>query len=229
MRVGVLYSGGKDSTFAAYLATLYGWEVCCLISLKSRNSASYMFHTPNIELVKLQAQAMEIPLVFHETSGEKEKELTDLHDALAFSKKKYHLSGIVAGALYSDYQQERVNRVCYDLDLKTFAPQWHVAQDFLVKEMIDLGFEIIFSAVAAEGFDEHWLGRRFDASTYQELLKLHERSGIHIAGEGGEYESLVLDCPLFKKRIVVRDAGIVMESSCSGVYVINEAVLEINH
>lgn len=222
MRVGVLFSGGKDSTFSAYIATLFGWDVCCLLSLKSKNPTSFMFHTPNIDLVTYQAEAMELPLLIEETLGEKEEELADLKRLLRKAQRKYKLDGIVVGALYSDYQQERVNRICYELGLKTFAPLWHVSQEYLVREMLDLGFEILFSSIAAYGLGKEWLGKKLDDRLYQRLLQLHNQYGLHVAGEGGEYETFVLDCPLFKKKVVVQDAHVVMQSEEVGTYVIEK-------
>lgn len=226
MRVGVLYSGGKDSTFATYIATLHGWDVCCLLTMRSAEENSYMFHTPNINIVPYQAEAMQIPLLCQETRGEKEKELNDLKKLLKKAKHMYNLDGIVVGALYSDYQQERVNRICYELDMKTFAPLWHVPQAYLLQEIIDLGFEIIISAIAAEGLSKKWLGRKVDKETWKELLHLHKKYGIHVAGEGGEYESLVLFCPLFKQRLQIEKAEIIMENECTGIYNVNAITLE---
>lgn len=225
MRVGILYSGGKDSTFAAYIATVHGWDVCCLLTMQSSEESSYMFHTPNINIVPYQAEAMQIPLLCQETKGEKEEELNDLKKLLKKAKQTYQLDGIIVGALYSDYQQERVNRICYELNLKTFAPLWHVPQAYLLREMLDLGFEIIISAIAAEGLNKKWLGRKLDKQAYEELLHLHQKYQLHVAGEGGEYESLVLFCPLFKQRLIIKEAETILENECTGVYQIKNAGL----
>ncbi|MEK6921947.1 MAG: diphthine--ammonia ligase [Nanoarchaeota archaeon] len=226
LRLGTLFSGGKDSTFATYIATTFGWDVVCLITIKSENSESYMFHTPNIDLTTYQAQAMGLPLIVEKTSGRKEDELADLYEALKKAKEKYGINGIIVGALASDYQHERVNRVCEELQLKTFAPLWHKDQGMLLKEMIDLGFEICISSVAADGLGEKWLGRKLDKTAYTELMQLHQRIGLHPAGEGGEYESLVLYCPfLFQKKLAIRKAEKVMESPYVGTYKIQSIEL----
>ncbi len=73
VRLGVLWSGGKDSAFAAWTMMKQNYEIGCLISLKSKNDDSYMFHTPNIDLVELHAQAMNKSIIIQETAGEKEK------------------------------------------------------------------------------------------------------------------------------------------------------------
>ena len=222
MRIAILFSGGKDSTFALYWAVQQGWDVKCLVSLMPTRVDSWMFHTPNIQFVKQQAEALELPLVTQVTSGEKEKELMDLKLALEEAKQKYSLQGIIVGALASDYQQERVNRVCEDLQLKTFAPLWHKDQDRLLREMISCGFEIIIQHVASEGLTEKWLGRKIDEACYQDLLVLHKKYGMHPAGEGGEYESFVLDGSIFKKKIIIEDAEKKMESENCGTLILKK-------
>ena len=226
LKLGALFSGGKDSMFATYVATTFGWDVACLITLKSENPESFMFHTPNIDITSYQAKAMDIPLIVEKTSGKKEDELGDLHEALKKAKEKYGINGIIVGALASDYQHEGVNGVCEELQLKTFAPLWHKDQGMLLKEMIDLGFEIYISSIAADGLSEKWLGRRLDAKAYDELMQLHHRIGLHPAGEGGEYESIVLYCPfLFHKRLAVKKAEKFMESAYVGTYKIDHVEL----
>lgn len=219
LKLGSLFSGGKDSTFATYIATIFGWDVMCLITLKSENPESFMFHTPNIDITTYQAQAMGLPLLVQSTSGKKEDELGDLYTALKKAKEQYGINGIIVGALASDYQHERVNRVCEELKLKTFAPLWHKDQAMLLKEMIDLGMDIAISSIAADGLGEKWLGRKLDEKAYNELMQLHYRIGLHPAGEGGEYESVVLYCPfLFQKRLAVTQAEKNMESEHVGIY-----------
>ena len=199
--LAVLFSGGKDSVFTLYYYLEQGWDVKCLVSLKSSNKDSWMFHTPAIDMVKLQSEALGIPLILHETRGEKERELEDLKDALEKAKKKFKITGVAVGALLSDYQQERVNRICHSLGLKCFAPLWHKSQEQLLREIISLGFDVRIVATASQGLDESVLGGKIDVQMLEKFLELHKKFGFHVSGEGGEYESLVLDAPMFKNRI----------------------------
>ena len=98
MQLGVLFSGGKDSTFALHLAAEKE-EVVCLITVVSKNKESYMFHTPNIDLTMLQAQVLGLPLVSVVTEGTKEEELADLEAAIAEAKEKFQIEGVVSGAV----------------------------------------------------------------------------------------------------------------------------------
>ena len=126
MKLAALFSGGKDSTRAIYLAQKSGDEILCLLTIFSKNSESYMFHTCNIGLSKLQAQAMEIPQITSETSGKKEEELEDLKKLIVRAKKDFGIEGVVCGGLASVYQGSRIEKICKELGLKMVAPLWGV-------------------------------------------------------------------------------------------------------
>src|SRR3989344_898150 len=201
MRLGVLFSSGKDSTYALWIMKQQNYEISCLITLKSKNLHSYMFHTPAIDLAALQAQAMNIPIIEQETMGEKEKELVDLKTVIQKAKERYHIEGIVTGALYSNYQRERIEKIAEGLGLKVFCPLWRKDQELEMIELLKNNFKFVLSSVAAEGLDKTWLGRIITENDIDALVKLHKKYSINVAGEGGEFESLVLDCPLFKKKV----------------------------
>ena len=208
MKLAVLFSGGKDSVYSAYLAQQEGHELTCLITLHSENKDSYMFHAPSITKTEKQAQTMNIPLLKFTTKGEKEKELIDLENAIKEAKKKYKIQGIVTGALHSDYQATRIQKICDKLKLKCINPLWHKDEIEYLKELIKDDFEIIITGVAAYPLDETWLGRKIDNAFITDVKELKEKYKIHGAGEGGEFETFVLNCPLFKKPLKVTDKRI---------------------
>jgi diphthine-ammonia ligase len=201
MRLGVLFSGGKDSTYAAWLAKKEGCRISCLISLWSKNKDSFMFHTPAIELTKKQAECMEIPFVVQETFGEKEEELKDLEKAIKLAIKKYKIQGIVTGAVESVYQASRVQKICNKLKIECFNPLWQKNQIEILEDLIKNKFEVIISGVAAYPLDKKWIGRKIDKKFIEEIKVLAEKYKINPAGEGGEFESLVVNCPLFKEKL----------------------------
>jgi asparagine synthase (glutamine-hydrolysing) len=213
MKLAVLSSGGKDSTYSAFLAKEYGHELGCLITLKSRNKDSFMFHTPAINLTKKQAKLMNLPLILRETKGEKEKELVDLELALGEAKLKYKVDGIVTGAVESVYQASRIQKTCDKLGLECFNPLWQKNQIELLEDLLKNKFEIILSSVAAFPFDKSWVGRKMDLGFISEIKKLQEKYQINPAGEGGEFESLVINCPLFNKKLEVRIRHIIGEGN----------------
>jgi len=224
--LGALISSGKDSIYAMYLMKQKGHEIVCAMTMKSRNKASYMFHTPNIELVELQAESMEIPLVTWETEGKKEEELADLKALLVNAKEKYAIEGITTGALFSDYQRERIEKLCEEIGLECHSPLWHMDQAEEMRSLLRDGFEIVFSSVAAYGLDKSWLGRIITEKDVDKLIELNKKCKLNIAGEGGEFESLVLNCPLFKKRIEILDKEIIEEDENTAEMVVKKAELK---
>lgn len=185
-----------------------------------------MFHTPNVDCVELQAQAAGIPLVLQETSGEKENELKDLEEAMRLAKETYHIEGIVSGALYSQYQRERIEKIADKVGLKIFAPLWHIDQEWEMRELVRQNFVFVLSSIAADGFDASWLGKVLTEKDVDKLVALHKKYKINIAFEGGEAESLVLDCPLFRKRILLKESTIIEENKHTAQLMVKKAVLE---
>src|SRR4030065_1464394 len=123
MKLGVLFSGGKDSTFALHMAAEHE-ETVCLITLVSKNPESYMFHTPNIHVTALQAEALGLPLIQKATEGKPEEELKDLKEAIAQAIRDFRIEGVVSGAIESVYQSERNQRLCNQLEVWCFNPLW---------------------------------------------------------------------------------------------------------
>jgi asparagine synthase (glutamine-hydrolysing) len=220
MKLAALISGGKDSIYAAYKAS-EKHELVCLISFKSKREDSYMFHIPNIELVKLQAEAIDLPLIFLESSGIKEKELDDIKKALKIAIKKYKIQGVVSGALASNYQKERIDDICEKLKLKSIAPLWQIEPEQYLKDLIKDDFKVIITGIAAEGLTKDFLGKEINDDFLSKIKKLR----IHLGGEGGEYESLVIDCLLFKKKLKIKKAEIKMEDECTGKFFVKDVEL----
>jgi len=205
MKLGVLCSGGKDSWFACSLAREKE-EVACLISIRSKNDASYMFHTPDIHLVPLQAEAAGIPLVNVETEGIEEEELADLSRAIRLAVEQYGIEGVVTGALMSVYQATRVQRICRDLGLWCFNPLWYTDPEAYMEHLISSGFSVIVTGVFSAPFTRDWLGRAIGREALAVLRRYVYSDRITLTGEGGEYETLVLDAPFFRQRIVIRES-----------------------
>jgi len=213
MKLALLFSGGKDSTYAGWLAEKYGNKIGCLISIISKNPDSYMFHTPSINKVEKQAQVMGIPIVLKKTRGEKESELEDLDVAIGRAIHDYKIEGVVTGAVESVYQAIRVQKICAKHKIECFNPLWQKNQIELLKELLKNKFEIIITGVNAEPLDDSWLGRKIDKEFIEEVEKLQAKYKINPAGEGGEFETFVLNCPLFKKKLEVVESNVFGEKN----------------
>ena len=213
MKLGVLFSGGKDSTMATWLAKKAGNEIMCLITLHSENPDSYMFHTPSIKRTEKQAAVMGLPSITKDTKGIKEQELKDLEDVIKTAIKKYRIRGIVTGALHSDYQASRIQKICDKLRIECVNPLWHKDEFQYLEDLIKNKFKVIITGVSAYPLNASWLGRVIDESFIQDVTKLNEKYKIHAAGEGGEFESFVLDCPMFKRPLKVTGADFTGEDN----------------
>jgi predicted ATP pyrophosphatase (TIGR00289 family) len=221
MRVAVLATGGKDSALALYKVMQFGYEIKYLASMIPLSEESWMFHYPNIHLVDLFAEAVEIPLVKAETSGIKEKEVEDLKRLI----EKLDIDGIVSGAIASTYQKTRIEKICQQLKLRCITPLWHKEPLNILKEILDLEFEVIITGVYAYGFSKGWLGRKIDNATVEDLKELNRHYDVSLVGEGGEYETLVLDAQFFKKRIKIAETETVWKNQ-TGYFLIKRAKLE---
>lgn len=221
MRVAALFSGGKDSTYAAFVAMQRGWEVDPLITIRPADPDSMMFHVPNLHLTALQAEAMGIPRIEEAAESGEEGEI----EALRRAFRRSGAEAVVVGAITSDYQHSRVNRVAHEVGLRVFAPLWRQDPRRLVHDYLDAGLRIAFSSVSAEGFDRRWLGRAWDPGAVGDLLHLADSRRVHPCGEGGEFETLVLDAPPFHRRIVV-DVAEVSWAGSSGAWLVKEAHLD---
>ncbi|MCK9323144.1 MAG: diphthine--ammonia ligase [Candidatus Methanomethylophilaceae archaeon] len=192
MRLAALYSGGKDSTFAMYLAKQMGHDIPYIVNIVPEDKASWIFHTPNLNIVPLMAESMNVKLILGKSTGTEEGDMEGLKNALL----GLDIEGVVTGAVWSDYQWDRMNIVCGELGLKVITPLWRKDQDIIMDELLNSGIKAIIVGCYAEGLDESWLGRPIDASAAKDLRALRERYGISVIGEGGEYESLTLDSPM---------------------------------
>jgi ABC transporter with metal-binding/Fe-S-binding domain ATP-binding protein len=201
LRTAILFSGGKDSG----LALAYALEhtiVKCLIIIQSKNSESYMFHTPNIIWAKKQAQATGIPFIVYETAGEKELELEDLKKAILKAKKEYQIQAVVTGAIESVYQASRVQTITNDLGLECFNPLWQKDQIQVLEELLKRKFEIKIIGTFGYGLDK-LIGKTIDRQFIEDVKILQEKLKINPAGEGGEYESFILNAPYYKKPLQI--------------------------
>lgn len=209
--------------YAVYIAKKEGHEIRYLLSMKPQSQESYMFHHPNIELTEIQAELMETPLLVEETPGVKEEELKDLERLI--SRVKDDVDGILTGALASNYQRERIDEICRKLGLKGVSPLWHIDPERYWRSLLNSGFKIMVTAVSAEGLDETWLGRIIDEKAVNELKELNNKFRIHLGFEGGEAETLVLDCPMFRKEIRVVEAVKNWDGQ-SGTYILKKWVVD---
>ncbi|XP_068254600.1 diphthine--ammonia ligase isoform X4 [Nyctibius grandis] len=231
MRVVALISGGKDSCYNMMQCVAAGHQIVALANLRPAENRgqtdeldSYMYQTVGHHAIDLYADALDLPLYRGFIKGTsvntgrvyttcQEDEVEDLYQLLKLVKDKEAVEGVSVGAILSDYQRVRVEDVCRRLNLQPLAYLWRRNQEILLKEIISSNIQAIIIKVAAFGLDpDKHLGKTLD-QVEPYLLELSEKYGVHVCGEGGEYETFTLDCPLFKKKIVVDSAKVIVHSA----------------
>jgi ABC transporter with metal-binding/Fe-S-binding domain ATP-binding protein len=214
MRLAALFSGGKDSAYAIYRALQAGHTVECLVTMRPAADDSLLFHYPNSWVTEYQAQAMGIPLVSMEVAGGarvgKDGEVAALERAVAQARARFPgIEGVVSGGIASVFQKQAFEGVCARQGLVPVVPLWGVCPEEYMESLIREKFEVVIVGVSAMGLEKEWLGRTIDRDALAALAKLSKKYGFNLTFEGGEAETLVVDCPLFKKkRLVIKDAKV---------------------
>jgi len=207
MKLASFFSGGKDSTYAMYVAQKQGHEIKCLLSVFPKSDESHLLHHPNMQWTKLQSESMDIPqLTTVSTSDQTEDELSLLENLLQNAKDQYQIEGLVHGGIKSNFQKDKFETVCSKLNLIVIAPLWNAEPEQYMNELIDSNFEFIMTTVSSDGLDDSWLGKSISKSDLISLKKLSEKFGFNLNFEGGEAETFVVDCPLFSNPIKINQS-----------------------
>lgn len=206
MRVIALLSGGKDSVAAIELAQGFGWDVVGAVVLRPAADDAWMFHTPFLDVVQGVADCLGIPLLEAKVRTGADLEVVDLEAAIAAARERWPAEAIVSGALASEYQRVRIEGVGHRLGLKTFMPLWHKPPGAYLRSLLAAGYDIRFTRTAADGVPNAWCGQRLDMAKV-EAMEAH-KARPHVAGEGGEYETLVVDAPHYRSRLVIDKAHV---------------------
>jgi len=207
MKLGSLFSGGKDSTYAIYLAQKQGHEITCLLSIFTKSEESHLLHYPNLIWTKLQSKSMNIPqLTINSESDETDDELFALENLLQNAKDQFHIEGLVHGGIKSQFQKEKFESLCSKLNLTAVTPLWNAEPEQYMNDLLDSNFVFIMITVSSDGLDDTWLGKQISKSDIDTLKHLSEKFGFNLNFEGGEAETFVVDCPLFSNSIKINQA-----------------------
>ena len=198
MKLAALFSGGKDSTYSIYKAKQDDHQIKCLVTLFPKSPDSQLLHFPNVELTKFQSETMKIPQITAElSSNEVVEEMNALETLLQKAKQDFQIDGIVHGGISSEFQKKYFENVCKEIGLKIVSPLWKTNPKEYMNEIISSGFQFILTSVSSDGLDETWLGKIISRSDISKLSKLSDKFGFNLNYEGGEPETIVVDCPLY--------------------------------
>jgi diphthine-ammonia ligase len=225
MKLAALYSGGKDSTFAISCAQEMGHQVACLITMHPIADDSSLFHYANSWVTEYLADAMHIPLVAFQVSGRsKEDEMNSLEEGIVHVKSLYGIEGIVHGGISSNYQKQAFEQVCARQGIAAVAPLWNSDPERYITELVNRGFHIIIAGVSTMGLDKKWLGRELDKESIAKLVSISKKFGFNLTFEGGEAETLVIDCPLYWKKLQI-NAAMTYWDGQRGIFEIRDVTL----
>src|SRR3989344_1248724 len=199
MKVIVSISGGKDSTFALYKAIQRGYEVAYLANTISDDFKRVRFHGVKGQVIRKQAKALGIPLLQTETSEENYRR--DYIENIEEIIKKEGIEGLVLGDIFLEDCFDWAKGICDQLGIELIEPLWKSDPEQTFKEFIELGFEAIVVSSQADILDKSWVGRKLDQQFLEDIKKL---KNVDICGENGEYHSLVLNGPIFKKKLEIK-------------------------
>jgi len=207
MKLASLFSGGKDSTYAIYVAKKQGHDVKCLLSVFPKSDESHLLHHPNMKWTKLQSESMNIPqLTITSTSDETDNELILIENLLKNAKEQFQIEGLVHGGIQSKFQKDKFENICSKLNLKVIAPLWNTDPEHYMNELVDSEFDFIMITVSSDGLDDFWLGKTISKSDIVSLKHLSEKFGFNLNFEGGEAETFVTNCPLFTNSIKINQS-----------------------
>ena len=222
MKVACLWSGGKDSAYACRLALKMGYNIETLVTFHTQDPESKLFHVPNVKWTVLQAKSMGLPQVLVEVPINREYDV--LSKTLMTLKEQHKVEGVVAGVIASNYQRRILQEICHNVGLELITPLWGRDQLEVINQIINEGLTAIVVGVYAEGLTQRWLGKEVDREFLEFLKKLSRTWGVNPCGEGGEYETFVIDAPFFAKRIKVLNYEVIWRRNW-GELIILDAVL----
>jgi len=226
MKLAVLFSGGKDSTYSIYKVKKMGHDVKCLVTVFPKSSNSHLLHFSTIELTKLQSQTLEIPHIISTLdSDELAEEMNALKILLDRAKRDFQIEGLVHGGISSEFQKNCFEKICKENNLKIITPLWKINAKEYMNELIDSNFKFILTSVSSDGLDETWLGKIISAHDILQLNKLSDKYGFNLNFEGGEAETFVTDCPLYSYPITINNSRVVWDGY-RGRFEIEDASLD---
>lgn len=201
------WSGGKDSYFACYRAMCRGYDISCLVNFISKKYKRVSFHGTESKLIQLQAEALGLPLLQKETTGNGYEQ--EFKEAVRSLIPK-GIKGMIFGDIYLQEHKDWVERVCGELGIEAVEPLWGEEPERILLDFINRGFEAIIVSAKADLFGEEWIGRKID----RDFFKYLKENNIDICGENGEYHTLVVDGPMFKKKIRITEKKSITREGC---------------
>ncbi|HLC62231.1 MAG TPA: diphthine--ammonia ligase [Candidatus Nanoarchaeia archaeon] len=223
MDVAILYSGGKDSTFAIQHAIDKGWNIKYLISVKPTRKDCFLFHYATVEQTKEFAKQLNIPHFYVSCRvADPIKESDIVKKVVESNQKKMKVDAVVLGGTgLQETQLKSIQNALRPFSIDVFASHAGEDHDVVMEQMLTKGYEIMVTQIASDGLKE-WLGKNITKDNFPQLKKDSIKYGFHIGFEGGYADTLVTNCPLFEKQMVVEEMSVFFEDNYCGHVVIDK-------
>ena len=219
MDVAILYSGGKDSTYAIHHAKEKGWNIKYLVSVKPTRKDCFLFHFATVEHTKEFAKQLGIPHFYVSCSvadPAKEADIVKKVVEINQNKKELKVNSVVLGGTgLQETQLKSIQNALKPLNIDVFAAHAGEEHDLIVQQMLDRGYEIMITQIASDGL-KNWLGKKITKDNFTQLKQDSIKYGFHIGFEGGYADTLVTNCPLFENQMVVDEMKLKFEDNYCG-------------
>ncbi|MBI4452109.1 diphthine--ammonia ligase [Candidatus Woesearchaeota archaeon] len=227
MDVAVLYSGGKDSTFAIQHAKEKGWDIKYLISVKPTRKDCFLYHFATVEQTKELAKMLQIPHFYVKCRiADPVREADIVREIIEKNQSRMKVDAVVLGGTgLQETQLKSIQNALSPLKVDAFAAHAGEDHDLVMEQMLEKGYEILITQIASDGLKD-WLGKKITKENFTQLKKDSVKYGFHIGFEGGYADTLVTDCPLFSKKLVVDDMSIIFDDNYCGHVVVNKYRME---
>ena len=227
MEVAILYSGGKDSTFAIQHAMEKGWNIKYLVSIKPTRKDCFLYHYATVEQTKDLAKMLQIPHFYEKCKvADPVKEANIVRGIVEKNQKKMKVDAVVLGGTgLQETQLKSIQNALQPLKVEAFASHAGEEHDIVMEEMLRKGYEILVTQIASDGLKD-WLGKKITRENFPQLKKDSVKYGFHIGFEGGYADTLVTNCPMFPKRLIIEDMSIIFDDDYCGHVVVNKCRME---
>jgi len=206
MRVAVSWSGGKDSCLAYYRAILRGFNVAYLLNIAVREHGEYRVHGLNPAVIRAQSQALGIPMIQRQASWETYE---NVFKEAVRSLKKLGVEGVVFGDIWLEEHKEWIDKVCSELEVAPITPLWKNDPKHILEEFIENGFEALIVCIRADLLPKEMLGRKVDEHFLEDLCRFRDSRFVDLCGEFGEYHTLVINGPVFLKKLRILSSRVI--------------------
>ena len=220
MDVAIMYSGGKDSTLAIEYALNKGYNIKYLLSVKPNRTDCYLFHFATVEHTKELAKILGLKHILINCDVADPVKEAELVKNVVLKEDK--VDALILGGIGLQLTQlGSLQRALMPYNIEVYAAHAGFDHDKMMLDMINRGYEIMITQIASDGL-KNWLGKSLTLYNFDEFVKDSIKYGFHVGGEGGYYDSLVVDGPIFDRKLEILECKNVLESDYNGYVLVNK-------